>query len=91
MPVISDPCSCQPDCFVCGRGEEPAHDSAIHVLLESKVFRERMLQGEPTEARLEEILQRGKEYLPRAMTNQNSVRWQTMYHFVKSLQHYENF
>ncbi|GFU65833.1 hypothetical protein TNCV_567421 [Trichonephila clavipes] len=23
MPVVSDPCSCQSDCFVCGRGEEP--------------------------------------------------------------------
>ncbi|GFT65450.1 uncharacterized protein TNCV_1902241 [Trichonephila clavipes] len=91
MPVVSDPCSCQPDCLVCGRGEEPAHDSAIHVLLESKVFRERMLHGEPTDESLEEILQRGKEYLPRAMTNHNSVRCQTMYHYVKSLQQYGNF
>ncbi|GFT62817.1 uncharacterized protein TNCV_1606521 [Trichonephila clavipes] len=76
MPVVSDPCSCQPDCLVCGRGEVPPHDCAIHVLLESMVFQERMLHGEPTEARLEEILQSGKEYLPRAMhmTNQNSVR-----------------
>ncbi|GFW00005.1 hypothetical protein TNCV_3567951 [Trichonephila clavipes] len=39
------------------------------------VFQERMLYSEPTEARLEEILQSGKEYLPRAMhmTDQNSV------------------
>ncbi|GFT24474.1 uncharacterized protein TNCV_3252911 [Trichonephila clavipes] len=94
MPVFSDPCSCQPDCLVCGRGEVPPHDCAIHVLLESMVFQERMLHGEPTEARLEEILQSGKEYLPRAMhlTDQNSLRWQTMYHYVKSgfPQHYEN-
>ncbi|GFU54424.1 uncharacterized protein TNCV_2980231 [Trichonephila clavipes] len=94
MPVVSDPCSCQPDCLVCGRGEVPPHDCAIHVLLESMVFQERMLHGEPTEARLEEILQSGKEYLPRAMhmTNQNSVRWQTMYHYVKSgfARHYGN-
>ncbi|GFW62933.1 uncharacterized protein TNCV_4452821 [Trichonephila clavipes] len=62
MPVVSDPCSCQPDCLVCGRGEEPAHDCAIHVLLESMVFQERMLHGEPTEAKLEEILKNGKEY-----------------------------
>ncbi|GFT55799.1 uncharacterized protein TNCV_4521911 [Trichonephila clavipes] len=86
MPVVSAPCSCQPDCLVCGRGDVPPHDCAIHVLLESMVFQERMLHGEPTEARLEEILQSGKEYLPRAMhmTDQNSVRWQTMYHYVKS-------
>ncbi|GFX57433.1 hypothetical protein TNCV_3138521 [Trichonephila clavipes] len=39
------------------------------------VFQERMLYGEPTKARLEEILQSGKEYLPRAMhmTDQNSI------------------
>ncbi|GFU30661.1 hypothetical protein TNCV_124691 [Trichonephila clavipes] len=38
------------------------------------VFQEHMLYGEPTEARLEEILQNGKEYFPRAMhmTDQNS-------------------
>ncbi|GFW02655.1 uncharacterized protein TNCV_2456691 [Trichonephila clavipes] len=86
MQVISAPCSCQPDCLVCGRGEVPPHDCAIHVLLESMVFHERMLHAEPTEARLEEILQSGKEYLPRAMhmMDQNSVRWQTMYHYVKS-------
>ncbi|GFX19371.1 uncharacterized protein TNCV_3015101 [Trichonephila clavipes] len=86
MPVVSAPCSCQPDCLVCGRGEVPPHDCAIHVLLESMVFQEHMLYGEPTEARLEEILQNGKEYLPRAMhmTDQNSVRWQIMYHYVKS-------
>ncbi|GFV61540.1 uncharacterized protein TNCV_92441 [Trichonephila clavipes] len=94
MPVVSDPCSCQPDCLVCGRGEVPPHDCAIHVLLESMVFQERMLHGEPTEARSEEILQSGKEYLPRAMhmTDQNSVRWQTVYHYVKSgfPQHYGN-
>ncbi|GFX09740.1 uncharacterized protein TNCV_653391 [Trichonephila clavipes] len=86
MPVVSDPCSCQPDCLVCGRGDVPPHDCAIHVSLESMVFQERMLHGEPTEARLEEILQSGKEYLPRAMhmTDQNSVYWQTMYHYVKS-------
>ncbi|GFT70809.1 uncharacterized protein TNCV_4163021 [Trichonephila clavipes] len=86
MPVVSAPCSCQPDCLVCGRGDVPPHDCAIHVLLESMVFQEHMLYGEPTEARLEEILQNGKEYLPRAMhmTDQNSVRWQTMYHYVKS-------
>ncbi|GFW87266.1 uncharacterized protein TNCV_4313891 [Trichonephila clavipes] len=91
MPVVSDPCSCQPDCLVCGREEEPPQNCAIHVLLESMVFRERMLHGEPTDARLEEILQSGKEYLPRAMTDQNSVRWQRMYHYVKSRQHYGNF
>ncbi|GFX40349.1 hypothetical protein TNCV_4319821 [Trichonephila clavipes] len=39
------------------------------------VFQEQMLYGEPTEARLEEILQSGKEYLPREMhmADQNSV------------------
>ncbi|GFT69799.1 uncharacterized protein TNCV_3700761 [Trichonephila clavipes] len=86
MPVVSDPCSCQSDCLVCGRGEEPSHDCAIHVLLESMVFQERMLHGEPTEAKLEEILKHGKEYLPLAMlmTDENSVRWQTMYNYVKS-------
>ncbi|GFW38891.1 uncharacterized protein TNCV_4078491 [Trichonephila clavipes] len=57
MPVISTPCSCQPDCLVCGRGDVPPHDCAIHVLLESMVFQERILHGEPTEARLEEILE----------------------------------
>ncbi|GFX36786.1 uncharacterized protein TNCV_5036221 [Trichonephila clavipes] len=60
MPVVSAPCSCQPDCLVCGRGDVPPHDCAIHVLLESMVFQEHMLYGEPTEARLEEILQNGK-------------------------------
>ncbi|GFV93208.1 uncharacterized protein TNCV_573471 [Trichonephila clavipes] len=60
MPVVSDPWSCQPDCLVCGRGEVPPHDCAIHVLLESMVFQERMLHGEPTEARLEEYLLSGK-------------------------------
>ncbi|GFY32658.1 hypothetical protein TNCV_674131 [Trichonephila clavipes] len=40
MPVVSDPCSCQPDCLVCGRGEVPPHDCAIHVLFESMVFQE---------------------------------------------------
>ncbi|GFW49104.1 uncharacterized protein TNCV_467321 [Trichonephila clavipes] len=86
MIVVSDPCSCQSDCFACGRGEEPPHDSAIHVLLESMVFQKRMLHGEPTEANLEEILKNGKEYLPFAMhmTDENSVRWQTMYNYVKS-------
>ncbi|GFY37609.1 uncharacterized protein TNIN_91701 [Trichonephila inaurata madagascariensis] len=76
MPVVSDTCSCQRDCLVCGWGKEPTHDNAIHVLLESMVFQERMVHGEPSEARLEEILQRGKEYLPRAMhmTDENSVR-----------------
>ncbi|GFU58531.1 uncharacterized protein TNCV_4894631 [Trichonephila clavipes] len=64
MPVVSDPCSCQPDCLVCGQGEEPPQDCAIHVLLESMVFQERMLHGEPTEASLEQILQRGKEIFP---------------------------
>ncbi|GFW95388.1 uncharacterized protein TNCV_2971101 [Trichonephila clavipes] len=75
MPVVSDPCSCQLDCLVCGRGEVPPHDCAIQILLESMVFQERMLHGEPTEARLEKILQSGKEYLLRAMhmTDQNSV------------------
>ncbi|GFT54820.1 uncharacterized protein TNCV_2502001 [Trichonephila clavipes] len=75
MPVIWAPCSCQPDCLVCGRGDVPPHDCASHVLLESMVFQEHMLYGEPTEARLEEILQNGKEHLPRAMhmTDQNSV------------------
>ncbi|GFU55857.1 uncharacterized protein TNCV_2255491 [Trichonephila clavipes] len=71
--------------LVCGRGEEsPPHDCAIHVLLESMVFQERMLHGEPTEAKLEEILKNGKEYLPLAMlmTDENSVRWQTMYNYV---------
>ncbi|GFV23191.1 uncharacterized protein TNCV_2943511 [Trichonephila clavipes] len=94
MPVVSDPCSCQPDCLVCGWGEEPPHNCSIHVLLELMVFQERMLYGEPTEARLEEILQSGKEYLPRAMhiTDQNSVRWQMMHHYVKSgfPEHYGN-
>ncbi|GFV62622.1 uncharacterized protein TNCV_2528471 [Trichonephila clavipes] len=76
MPVVSAPCSCQPDCLVCGRGDVPPHDCAIHVLLESMVFQEQMLYGEPTEARLEETLQNGKEYLPGAMhmTDQNSFR-----------------
>ncbi|GFT20161.1 uncharacterized protein TNCV_763271 [Trichonephila clavipes] len=81
MPVVSAAYSCQPDCLVCGRGDVPPHDCAIPVFLESMVFLERMLYGEPTEARLEEILQSGKDYLPRAMhrTDQNNVRWQTMY------------
>ncbi|GFX23082.1 uncharacterized protein TNCV_360961 [Trichonephila clavipes] len=50
------------------------------------VFQERMLHGEPTEAKLEEILKNGKEYLPLAMlmTDENRVRWQTMYNYVKS-------
>ncbi|GFS80741.1 uncharacterized protein TNCV_86601 [Trichonephila clavipes] len=94
MPVLSDPCSCQSDCLVCGRGEEPPHDCAIQVVLESKVFQERMLHGEPTEAKLEEILKNGKEYLPLAMhmTDKNSARWQTMYNYDKSgfPQHQEN-
>ncbi|GFS93927.1 uncharacterized protein TNCV_3409511 [Trichonephila clavipes] len=79
MPVDSDPCSCQPDCLVCVRGEIPPNDCAIHVLLEWMVFQERMLHGEPTEASLEEILQSGKEYLPRAMhlTDQNSTQYKT--------------
>ncbi|GFY29061.1 uncharacterized protein TNCV_4721891 [Trichonephila clavipes] len=74
------------DCLVCGRVEEPPHDCAIHVLLESMVFQERMLHGEPTQAKLEEILKNGKEYLSLAMlmTDENSVRWQTMYNYVKS-------
>ncbi|GFS86583.1 uncharacterized protein TNCV_903381 [Trichonephila clavipes] len=86
MPGVLDPCSCQPDCLVCGRGEEPTHDCAIHVLLELMVFQERILHGEPTEARLQEILRSGKEYLPLTMhmIDQNSVRWQTMYNYVKS-------
>ncbi|GFV08697.1 uncharacterized protein TNCV_4055811 [Trichonephila clavipes] len=85
MPVVSDSCSCQSDCLVCGRGEEQPHDCAIHVLLESMVFQERMLHGEPTEAKLEEILKNGKEYLTLVihMTDENSVRWQTMYNYVK--------
>ncbi|GFX52748.1 uncharacterized protein TNCV_2921901 [Trichonephila clavipes] len=51
------------------------------------VFQERMLHGEPTDAKLEEILKHGKEYLPLAilMTDENSVRWQTMYNYVKSV------
>ncbi|GFX06606.1 uncharacterized protein TNCV_382021 [Trichonephila clavipes] len=79
MPVVSAPCSCQPDCLVCGRGYVPPHDCAIHVLLESMVFQEHMLYGETTEARLEENLQNGKEYLPRAMhmTDQNSYKNRT--------------
>ncbi|GFW10168.1 uncharacterized protein TNCV_2569521 [Trichonephila clavipes] len=86
MPVVSDPCSCQSDYLVCGRGEEPSHDCAMHVLLESMVFQERTLHGDPTEAKLEEILKHGKEYLPLAMlmTDENSVRWQTMYNYVKN-------
>ncbi|GFU74658.1 uncharacterized protein TNCV_2648271 [Trichonephila clavipes] len=86
MPVVPDPYSFQPDCLVCGRGDVPPHDCAIHVLKESMVFQEGMLHGETTEARLEKFLQSGKEYLPRAMhmTDQNSVHWQTMYHYVKS-------
>ncbi|GFT38774.1 uncharacterized protein TNCV_1499461 [Trichonephila clavipes] len=86
LQTISDSCSCQPDRLVCGRGEVPPHDCTSHVLLESMVFQERMLFSEPTEARLEEILQIGKEYSAQVMnmTNQNSIRWQTMYHYVKS-------
>ncbi|GFW02680.1 uncharacterized protein TNCV_2456941 [Trichonephila clavipes] len=75
-------------------GRRAPHDCAIHVLLESMVFQERMLHGEPTEAKLEEILKHGKEYLPLVMlmTDENSVRWQTMYNYVKSgfPQHQEN-
>ncbi|GFS98152.1 uncharacterized protein TNCV_1765571 [Trichonephila clavipes] len=87
MPVVSAPCSCQPDCLVCGRGDVPPHNCAIHVLLESMVFQEHMLYGEPTEERLEEILQNGKEYLPLAMhmTDQNSrigVADQSDHHFL---------
>ncbi|GFV39333.1 uncharacterized protein TNCV_1230351 [Trichonephila clavipes] len=50
------------------------------------VFQERMLHGEPTEAKGEEILKHGKNIFPLAMlmTDENSVRWQTMYHYVKS-------
>ncbi|GFS68923.1 uncharacterized protein TNCV_4569681 [Trichonephila clavipes] len=86
MPVVTDPCSCQPDCLVHGQGEEPPHDCAINILFESMVFQERMLHGEPTEAKLEEILKNGNEYLPLAMymTEENSVRWQTTYNYVKS-------
>ncbi|GFW67812.1 hypothetical protein TNCV_3871431 [Trichonephila clavipes] len=47
MPIVSAPCSCQPDCLVCGRGEVPPHDCAIHVLLELMVFQERMLPAHP--------------------------------------------
>ncbi|GFU21043.1 uncharacterized protein TNCV_4895221 [Trichonephila clavipes] len=94
MQVVLDPCSCLRVYLVYGRVEEPPHDCAIHVLLESMVFREQMLYGEPTEARLEEILQIGKEYLPRVMhmTDQNSASWQRMYNYVKSgfPQHYGN-
>ncbi|GFX36897.1 hypothetical protein TNCV_4000571 [Trichonephila clavipes] len=37
----------------CVVGEKsPPHDCAIHVLLESMVFQERMLHGEPTKAKL---------------------------------------
>ncbi|GFW87267.1 uncharacterized protein TNCV_4313901 [Trichonephila clavipes] len=64
MPVISDPCSCQPDCLVCVRREEPPHDCAIHVLLETMVFRERMLHGEPTEERLEKFYRVEKNIYP---------------------------
>ncbi|GFT68145.1 uncharacterized protein TNCV_372851 [Trichonephila clavipes] len=68
------------------REKSPPQDCAIRVLLESMVFQERMLHGEPTEAKLEEILKNGKEYLPLAMlmTDENSVRWQTMYNYVIS-------
>ncbi|GFX92069.1 uncharacterized protein TNCV_471781 [Trichonephila clavipes] len=50
------------------------------------VFQERMLHGERTETKWEKILKNGKEYLPLAMlmTDENSVRWQTMYNYVKS-------
>ncbi|GFU91757.1 uncharacterized protein TNCV_3994591 [Trichonephila clavipes] len=87
MPVFSDPCSCQSDCLVYGRGEVPPHDCAIHVLLESMVFQERMLHGEPTEAKLQEILKNGKEYLPldMHMMEENSVCWKTIYNYVKSV------
>ncbi|GFX21038.1 hypothetical protein TNCV_4882701, partial [Trichonephila clavipes] len=44
MPVVSAPCSCQPDCLVCGRGDVPPHDCAIHVLLESMVFQEHVVR-----------------------------------------------
>ncbi|GFX05895.1 uncharacterized protein TNCV_1785281 [Trichonephila clavipes] len=86
MPVVSDSCSCLPDCLVCGRRAEPTHDCAIHVLLKLMVFQERMLHGEPIEAKLEEILQNEKEYLPLDMhkTDKNSVRWQTMNNYVKN-------
>ncbi|GFX86609.1 hypothetical protein TNCV_462291 [Trichonephila clavipes] len=30
MPVVSAPCSCQPDCLVCGRRDVPPHNCAIH-------------------------------------------------------------
>ncbi|GFT40826.1 hypothetical protein TNCV_4619721 [Trichonephila clavipes] len=33
MPVVSDPCSCQSDCLVCGRGDEPSHDCAFRLLV----------------------------------------------------------
>ncbi|GFX74683.1 uncharacterized protein TNCV_3121131 [Trichonephila clavipes] len=92
MPVVSDPCFCLPNCLVCGRGAVAPHDCAVYILLESMVFQYRMVYGESTEAKLEEILQSGKEYLPRAMhmTDQNSVNWQRMYYYVKSgfPQHY---
>ncbi|GFX33910.1 uncharacterized protein TNCV_757801 [Trichonephila clavipes] len=86
MPVVSAPCSCQPDCLVCGR--EMYHPMIVPSMFywNRWCFKEDMLYGEPTEGRLEEILQNGKEYLPRAMhmTDQNSVQWQIMYHYVKS-------
>ncbi|GFU33773.1 uncharacterized protein TNCV_7661 [Trichonephila clavipes] len=84
MPVVSDPCSCQPDCLVCGWREEPPHDCSIHVLLESMVFQERMLNGEPTEAKLEEILKNAKEYLPIAMhmTEENSREYKSLTAFL---------
>ncbi|GFU69275.1 uncharacterized protein TNCV_3285511 [Trichonephila clavipes] len=84
MLVVSTPCSCQPDCLVCGRGEVPPHDCAIHVLLDG-VSRTNVARR-AHRSKFGEILQSGKEYLPRAMhmTDQYSVRWQTMHHYVKS-------
>ncbi|GFU48683.1 hypothetical protein TNCV_4751941 [Trichonephila clavipes] len=47
MPVVSAPCSCQPDCLVCGRGDVPPYDCAIHVLLESMVFKNECCTASP--------------------------------------------
>ncbi|GFS34583.1 hypothetical protein TNIN_98611 [Trichonephila inaurata madagascariensis] len=62
IPVVSDPCICHKNCLACVRGEELPPDCAIQALLESMVFQERMLYGQPTEARLDEFLEREEEY-----------------------------
>ncbi|GFV20904.1 uncharacterized protein TNCV_3651151 [Trichonephila clavipes] len=64
MPVVSDPCSCQSDCLVCGRGERPPMIVPSTFCWNRWCFRERMLHGEPTEENWEEILKMEENIYP---------------------------